>query len=693
MYAQHAAPVDAILRRRAELGVLAEGVTFSVGAVFGSPFRVPSGTLIEISPTVAHSGPALSIHIRHALEIAMWHRLVPPPRSIVMELATSALACWTASRYIDTLPSGEAAAAVDALPAWLRQLRRLAHEHDQTRGRTTMSSELVMLGSHLLNLQGATRRGVALDRETLANAVDVTASLMDAALPTELLLTRGGDSRVSLDAASRVNKYGCSAVPRPSTVSFSSCTASSPSELSYRAAERARQRLVGCDARRTSLDERFAAAMEETRHELASMIGFEPADEAELVLAASGTDCELCALHLALQKHDRNLLVIVIGPDEIGGGSLAAAGGRYFDALTPMDRPVPVGKPLEGLEVDRVQVETLSLRDRIGRPIPIDEVDAAVDALTRGAIRSGRRVLLHVVDGSKTGLRAPSIAAVRRLHQELGDALTVLVDAAQMRTRPERLLEYVRAGWLVMISGSKFFTGPPFSGALLVPAEFSIRARDIAVVPSGLDAYLSAFDVPRSWLRWRASLSSTTNLGLLLRWRAALAEMQAFHALGREVQCERLGELSRRVHSELRGRRCLEIVSAPVADRDGVGQSWDSCQTIWTFVLKRGYPRQGERGVLNYDEAWQVYVWLNRDVSAMLPSQATAAERNVGAIRCHVGQPVRVRWHDGEVAGALRIALGVRSMGSSAHDRQAVLDKIEVILRYWRQLTAQPAVA
>jgi hypothetical protein len=45
------------------------------------------------------------------------------------------------------------------------------------------------------------------------------------------------------------------------------------------------------------------------------------------------------------------------------------------------------------------------------------------------------------------------------------------------------------------------------------------------------------------------------------------------------------------------------------------------------------------------------------------------------------------------VAGALRIALGVRSMGSSACDRQAVLDKIEVILRYWRQLTAQPAVA
>ena len=85
MDARHAAPIEAVLRRRTELGLLADGITFSVGPVFGSPFRVPSGTLIEISPAVAHSGPALGIHIRHALEIAMWHRLVPPPRETIFD--------------------------------------------------------------------------------------------------------------------------------------------------------------------------------------------------------------------------------------------------------------------------------------------------------------------------------------------------------------------------------------------------------------------------------------------------------------------------------------------------------------------------------------------------------------------------------------------------------------------------------
>jgi hypothetical protein len=693
MWPQHAAPIEAVLRRRVELGVLADGVTFSVGAVFGSPFRVPNGTLIEISPTVAHSGPALAIHIRHALEIAMWHRLVPPPRSIVTELAVSALACWTASQYIDTLPSCEAAAAVDALPAWLRQLRRLAREHDEGGDRAAVAAELVTLGSHLLDLQGATRRGVALDREALAQAADVTTALMEAALPTEVLLTRGGDSRVSLEATARVNKYGCSAVPRPSTVSFSSCTASSPSELSYRAAEHTRQELIGSVLHGTTMADRFGAAIEEVRSELASVIGLDARDRAQVMLAASGTDCELCALQLALEGHDRDLLVIVIGPDEIGGGSLSAASGRYFDALTPLERPVPVGKPLDGLEVGRVHTETVPLRERSGRPVPIGDIDAKVEALAREAVGRGARVLLHVVDSSKTGLRAPSIGAVRKLHHELGEALIVVVDAAQMRTRCETLIEYVRAGWLVMISGSKFFAGPPFAGALLVPPAFSARATNAAAVPLGLGAYLSAFDVPRPWVRWRASFQSTPNLGLLLRWRSALAEMHAFEAFGRDARRERVEAISRHFRSELGRRRFVEIVAAPVADRNGVEESWDGCQTIWTFVLKRDRHARAERRVLSYDEAWQVYIWLNRDVSAMLPSQATMAERSLAAVRCHIGQPVRIGWGEGDVAGALRLALGARSMRESTLDPGCVLDKIEVILRYWRQLTAQPAVA
>jgi hypothetical protein len=507
------------------------------------------------------------------------------------------------------------------------------------------------------------------------------------------LWTSGGDSRVSLDAASGLNKYGCSAVPRRSSVAFSSCTASCPSEVGYRAAENTRQRLLGSAMGDATLLTAFASAVEDTRQGLAMAIGLDRADGAEVVLAASGTDCEFYALQLALQRHAGNVVAIVVGPDETGSGSLAAASGRHFDHVAPLVRPVSPGRPLDGLDVDRLRVESLPVRDGAGMPIPIREIDAAVGNVARAAIREGAHVLLHVVDSSKTGLRAPGIGAVRRLQQELKGALTVVVDAAQMRTRPETVVEYVRDGWLVMISGSKFFTGPPFSGALLVPRELARDAAKATTVAAGFAAYLSAFDVPPAWNGWRASAGPAPNFGLLLRWRAALAEMHAFNAIDVSVRNKRLRDLCRRIHFELRSRRCLEIVAAPVGDRDGTGHGWDVCRTIWTFVLKREAAAQGLRKTLDYDEAWQVYVWLNRNLSAMLPSQATAAERALAATSCHIGQPVRIRCSDGGVAGGLRLALGARSLTAVAHDAGCVLDKIEVILKYWSQLTAQRAVA
>jgi hypothetical protein len=59
----------------------------------------------------------------------------------------------------------------------------------------------------------------------------------------------------------------------------------------------------------------------------------------------------------------------------------------------------------------------------------------------------------------------------------------------------------------------------------------------------------------------------------------------------------------------------------------------------------------------------------------------------------HIGQPVRIRRSDGDVAGALRVALGARSLRTDADDLRGVFDKIELILNYWPTLTAQPAVA
>jgi hypothetical protein len=46
----------------------------------------------------------------------------------------------------------------------------------------------------------------------------------------------------------------------------------------------------------------------------------------------------------------------------------------------------------------------------------------------------------------------------------------LVADMCQGRFEKERLLEYLSKNVVVLITGSKFFRGPPFSGAVIVPS-------------------------------------------------------------------------------------------------------------------------------------------------------------------------------------------------------------------------------
>ena len=80
---------------------------------------------------------------------------------------------------------------------------------------------------------------------------------------------------------------------------------------------------------------------------------------------------------------------------------------------------------------------------------------------------------------------------------------------------------------LVLFTGSKFFRGPPFSGAVFVPKYWMDKLKDIgSPVPKSLNTFIGKNEVPGELTSWRASLEPTSNLGLALRWEAAMAEIQ-----------------------------------------------------------------------------------------------------------------------------------------------------------------------
>ena len=107
----------------------------------------------------------------------------------------------------------------------------------------------------------------------------------------------------------------------------------------------------------------------------------------------------------------------------------------------------------------------------------------------------------------------------------------VVVDACQLRLSDAQIRADLRAGFMVMITGSKFAGGPPFSGALLLPSSLLARLDGLRP-PQGLAAYSAVCDWPATLRQsCEASLDAEVNLGLALRWEAALAELEAYFAL------------------------------------------------------------------------------------------------------------------------------------------------------------------
>ena len=113
--------------------------------------------------------------------------------------------------------------------------------------------------------------------------------------PLDHLLVAGGDARLALDPASRMNAYFCRPQPCPDTLEFSSSTATSISLRGYEAAGRARGALMQA-AILDGIEDAFDARIEAMRSELRGVLGL--ASDVEVIFSASGTDAQLQALYL-----------------------------------------------------------------------------------------------------------------------------------------------------------------------------------------------------------------------------------------------------------------------------------------------------------------------------------------------------------------------------------------------------------
>lgn len=615
----------------------------------GCPF-VLDGTTISVRPDVAGHRLSVAMVLREAIELDVVRRgAVSWPERIVAH--ATALRCGATVLRRRVEPGSRPLPGV-ALPDADVVLAGDPHAAAET------------IAAFLRNRDGTGPCPSA--------AVAAAARALPLACPTDVLLTLGGDDRQEVDWDTGLNSYGIAPRPTPWRAAFGSCTASSPTFRAFDAARHLRVRLLHA-ALDDRLDEAVAAETRRMRAMLLAALGIAASPGTEVVLTPSGTDAEVVALAVALAGGGP-IRSIVVGPLEIGRGSGPAAAGRHFSDRVPSGRSVTPGAAVAGIGPADVAVAEVPVRDDAGLVADPEAVAAAVEAALADA---PGRVLLHVVEGSKTGIRAPSPEAVARWEARHGATLDVVVDAAQMRIDQPTVAAHLASGRMIIVTGSKLFGGPPFSGAVLLPPALAARVRTAPPPVPGLEDYLSEADVPPTLAGLRAVARPGANLGLLARWAAALAEMRSFHNASWEIRDEVLRRVAAGMRDTLEAAPHVEIVESPysrIPEHDDRGLR--DLPTIFTFVV-----RGADGTLLDVDQARCAQTLLGRDLTAALA--AVPGAHQVAARSFHVGQPVRVRREGDRWIGALRLAIGAPTVSQVVfdHTRGATwTDRIELEL-------------
>lgn len=477
-------------------------------------------------------------------------------------------------------------------------------------------------------------------------------------------LFSGGDARLAIDPATGASRYGCRPFPAPALAAFGSSTASTVSTEAYAACATLAERFALAPAPLRARLARLEAAR--LRFELIHLCGLGDLPGLEVLFAPSGTDLHLIAADLFGDRLFGETTALLPDPAETGSGVPLALSGRHFARTTATGAIVEPGAAVRGLAP--LTIVPVALRGASGDARPVAAIDAEVEGLARGLLDRGQRVLIVMVDGSKTGMVAPSPACALRLKQRAPQRVDVLVDACQFRIAPATLRAYLDSGFLVAVTGSKFLTGPTFSGALFVPpaaaGQLSVRAS-----AEGLADYCAAGEWPADWEGVRG-LGAEPNLGLMLRWEAALAELRAFHRLAPGEIAAVFDRFGRAVAAQLAAEPAFEaLLPADLGERPGGRESWDARPTIFPFLL-----RHADGAPFSHDETLRAYAALRRPLAPREGSPLTPAQ---AALPVELGQPVALGSRDGVPISALRVCMSARlAVEAATGGEGAVLDRL-----------------
>ncbi|GAA3643120.1 hypothetical protein [Flavivirga jejuensis] len=480
--------------------------------------------------------------------------------------------------------------------------------------------------------------------------------LENLAKPTEDLLMSGGDLRLNIDEFELLNKYGCRPFPRPEAYTFASSTATSISNFAFDKTDKTRTILI-----QNSLKKGFKNTIlefsESLKNNLRKILKIN--HECQIIFSPSGTDSALQIAAMTQIVSDKEITHVLVASDETGSGVPAALKGCHFENTTALNYPIKKGDKIEGFrDVDLIKIP---LRDENGELKSSFQLDTEVFNAISKTNELGRHIVLHAMDQSKLGYQSPSEEMIQNLKKIDGLSIQIVVDGSQLRLDPKDIQNYLNKGYIVTITGSKYFTGPPYSGALILPKSVSKSINSLKkTLPEGLTNYYNHSDWPTSWFCSK-DLSDGFNYGSYMRWNAAITEMDRYYKtpilyrnLGIEMFCNF-------VEDSIKDSTFLE----PLFENETKINTYNSeafglrnIRTIFPFFILKN------NNALTVDNVKKLYVLLNSDISDKFEGSSFETIR-LAAQKCHTGQAVNVKYGNDFQSAVLRISLGARVISES----------------------------
>lgn len=441
------------------------------------------------------------------------------------------------------------------------------------------------------------------------------------------LMTEGGDARIVLNPATRLNRYSSAPYPRD-VLALASSTAN---DLSADAAAHLAERF-GDNPSQLNDGAEYSAFLEQCRQLIRGAYRLE--DQIDIFFAPSGTDLEYVALFAAAGKAPGGISNLLLGADEVGSGCIHSAAGRYFAEETALGAAVAPGQPVEGMVP--VEMGDFPVRNALGIAFDGLAIAAQMGAKIEAALAAGHHPLVHIVHGSKTGLVLPHLSEIDTLIADFGKDVSFVVDACQARITTPAIHDYLQRGIIIFLTGSKFMGGPPFSGFALLPAGMAAKA---SMLPKGAAQIFRQAEVPSAWAG-RDRLDQSGNAGLALRLAASLFELERFQKLSvSEVGC---------------------VVAAFTAATDRLAANLNVCKVGAAAPSEAGEAKE-------HPLEMQTLVTLDlcHDASGAQTrlldfDAATAIHKALIAQDVRLGQPVKcVRLSDGRWGATLRVGISM----------------------------------